>query len=208
MYCPGCGVGEDQLTQYCRACGTDLRAVRDGLARPDLDTASVASAREEIARAAAAKIKEGQWWQVGAIVPEVERLFESPEERRLRLQRSDEEKRLQRIRAGTVTAATGLGLVVLFLLLSLAQWNAVFLTGPSLLVFLIGIGVVINGLWFTVPKRPVPDRPLGRHGKDDLERATGSLDSGTHAAPLLSPSPISVTEQTTRHLSGGLAERP
>jgi hypothetical protein len=168
MYCPGCGVSEDQLVQYCRTCGTDLRAVRDGLERPGLDDASLASAREEVARAAAAKIKEGQWWQVGAIVPEVEKLFESPEERRLRLHRSDEEQRLRRIRAGTITASVGLGLVVLFLLLSLAEEKAFFLIAPSLLVFLIGLAVVINGLWFTVPKQSMPDRSLEWHRQDAL----------------------------------------
>lgn len=88
-------------------------------------------APEEIARAAAAKIRDGQWWQVGAIVPEVEKLFESPEDRRLRLIRSDEEQRLRRIRAGVVTAASGLGAVLLFLLRSLAQENAIFLIGPA-----------------------------------------------------------------------------
>jgi len=210
MYCPGCGVSEDQLVQYCRTCGTDLGAVRDGLERPGLDVASLASAREEFARAAAAKIKEGQWWQVGAIVPEVEKLFESPEERRLRLHRSDEEQRLRRIRAGTITALVGLGLVVLFLLLSLAEGNAFFLIGPSLLVFLIGLGVVINGLWFTVPKQSMPDRSLERHRQDAVE---GALRSVTGEQSELSGSPtsalpISVTEETTRHLSGGLVETP
>jgi hypothetical protein len=210
MYCPGCGVREDQLIQYCRTCGTDLRAVRDGLERPDLDAASIASAREEIARAAAAKIKEGQWWQVGAIVPEVEKLFESPEERRLRLLRSDEEQRLRRIRVGTITASVGLGLVVLFLLLTLAEGNALFLTGPSLLVFLIGLGVVINGLWFTVPKQSMPDRSLGWHRQDALEGTLRSVtgEQGELSASGPSAPPISVTEQTTRHLSGGLVETP
>jgi len=210
MYCPGCGVREDQLIQYCRTCGTDLRAVRDGLERPDLDAASIASAREEIARAAAAKIKEGQWWQVGAIVPEVEKLFESPEERRLRLLRSDEEQRLRRIRVGTITASVGLGLVVLFLLLTLAEANALFLTGPSLLVFLIGLGVVINGLWFTVPKQSMPDRSLGWHRQDAqegaLRRVTGEQGELSASGP--SAQPISVTEQTTQHLSGGLVQTP
>ena len=210
MYCPGCGVREDQLTQYCRTCGTDLRAVRDGLERPDLDAASIASAREEIARAAAAKIKEGQWWQVGAIVPEVEKLFESPEERRLRLLRSDEEQRLRRIRVGTITASVGLGLVVLFLLLTLAEGNALFLTGPSLLVFLIGLGVVINGLWFTVPKQSMPDRSLGWHRQDALEGALRSVTGEQRELSASGPSapPISVAEQTTRQLSGGLVETP
>ena len=210
MYCPGCGVREDQLIQYCRTCGTDLRAVRDGLERPDLDAASIASAREEIARAAAAKIKEGSWWQVGAIVPEVEKLFESPEERCLRLLRSDEEQRLRRIRVGTITASVGLGLVVSFLLLTLAEGKALFLTGPSLLVFLIGLGVVINGLWFTVPKQSMPDRSLGWHRQDALEGAMRSVtgEQGELSASGPSAPPISVTEQTTRQLSGGSVETP
>jgi hypothetical protein len=207
MYCPGCGVSEDQLIQYCRTCGTDLRAVRDGLERPGLDVASLSSAREEIARAVAAKIKEGQWWQVGAIVPEVEKLFESPEQRQIRLHRSDEEQRLRRIRTGTITASVGLGLVVLFLLLSLAEQKAFFLIGPSLLVFLIGLGVVINGLWFSVPKQSMPDRSLDRQDAPE-----GALRSVTAEQGNLSGSPhsalLSVTEETTRHLSGELVEAP
>src|SRR5437764_1387601 len=31
MYCPSCGSEERQASQYCRACGTDLRPVRIGL---------------------------------------------------------------------------------------------------------------------------------------------------------------------------------
>jgi len=210
MYCPGCGAREDQLIQYCRTCGTDLRAVRNGLERPDLDVASIASAREEVARATAAKIKEGQWWQVGALVPEVEKLFESPGERRLRLHRLDEEQRLQRIRAGTITASVGLGLVVLFLVLSLAEEKAFFLVGPSLLVFLIGLGVVINGLWFTVPKQSMADGSPEPYRQDALEGAlrSGPGEQGELSRSLPSALPISVTEQTTRHLSGGLVDTP
>src|SRR5215475_219402 len=198
MYCPGCGASEDQLIQYCRTCGTDLRAVRDGLERPGLDVASLASAREEIARAVAAKIKEGQWWQVGAMVPEVEKLFESPGERLMRLHRSDEEQRLRRIRAGTMTASVGLGLALLFLLLSLAEQNAFLLIGPSMLVFLIGLGVVINGLWFSVPKQSMPDGSLERHRQDALEGAKRNVtaEQGEPSASLPPALPISVTEET------------
>jgi hypothetical protein len=210
MFCPGCGVSEDQLIQYCRTCGTDLRAVRDDLQRPGLDVASLSSAREEIARAVAAKIKEGQWWQVGAMVPEVEKLFESPEERQLRLHRSDEEQRLRRIRVGTITASVGLGLVVLFLLLSLAEQNAFLLIGPSLLVFLIGLGVVINGVWFTVPKQAMPDHLLEGHRQEASEGSLRSVtaEQGKLSASPHSAQPISITEETTRHLSGGLVETP
>ncbi len=111
---------------------------------------------------------------------------------------------------GTITASVGLGLVVLFLLLSLAEGRALFLTGPSLLVFLIGLGVVINGLWFTVPKQSMPDRSLGWHRQDGLEgalrRVTGEQGELSASGP--SAQPISVTEQTTQHLSGGLVQTP
>ena len=53
MFCPSCGSEERQASQFCRACGTDLRAVHMGLERPDSITASAESAREEIGRAVA-----------------------------------------------------------------------------------------------------------------------------------------------------------
>ena len=78
MFCPGCGLKEDRPVQFCRACGADLRAVRETLERPEAAEPSVVAAREEVTRALAARIKEGEWWHVGALVPEVEKLFESP----------------------------------------------------------------------------------------------------------------------------------
>ena len=45
MFCPSCGSEERQASQYCRACGTDLRPVRVSLERPDSVTASAVSAR-------------------------------------------------------------------------------------------------------------------------------------------------------------------
>ena len=58
MYCPACGSEERQMSQYCRACGTDLRPIRVSLERPDSITASAVSAREDIGRAVAEKIRE------------------------------------------------------------------------------------------------------------------------------------------------------
>ena len=210
MFCPNCGEKENQLVQYCRTCGTDLRAVREGLERPDREAASIASAREEIARAAAAKIKEGDWWQVGAIAPEVEKLFESLQERHMRFRREDEQQRLKLLRGGTITAAVGLGMILLFLLLSLAQKNVVFLVGPSLIVFLVGLGVIINGLFFTVPKQTGPDHSLDGQKREILD---GLSSDSTVAPRALAPEqasflPLSVTEQTTRHLSGELVDAP
>jgi hypothetical protein len=207
MFCPNCGLKEDRTVQFCRTCGTDLGAVRDTLEQPNSVAASTAAVREEIARAAAAKIKDGQWWQVGAIVPEVEKLFESPEDRRLRLIRADEEQRLRRLRAGVVTAASGLGTVLLFLLLSLAQKNALFLIGPSLIVLLVGLGIVINGLVFTVPKQSALNCQPDENPRDRVDLLpSGAAKLGILSPPEPSLRPASVTEQTTRHLSSDLLD--
>ena len=58
MYCPSCGSEERQLSQFCRACGTDLRVVRNSLENPDAITQSAISARENIGMAVADKIRQ------------------------------------------------------------------------------------------------------------------------------------------------------
>jgi hypothetical protein len=212
MFCPGCGLNEERPVQFCRACGADLGSVRETLEQPDAPEPTVTAAREEIARAIAARIKEGQWWQVGSLAPQAERLFESPRERRERLRRQDEEQRLARLRGGTITAAVGLGLIMLFQLLRIMDDRAVILVGPSILVLLVGIGVILNGLLFTVPKSSkaldstpddsAPPRP-GDNTTSELDTPRGEL-----AAVDSSFIPVSVTEHTTQHLHGEAFKMP
>jgi hypothetical protein len=217
MFCPGCGLKEERAVQFCRACGADLGSVRETLERADAPEPSVTAAREEIARAIAARIKEGQWWQVGALAPEAEKLFESPRDRRERLRRHDEGQRLARLRGGTITAAVGLGLIILFQLLRVVDNRAVILLGPSILVLLIGLGVLVNGLLFTAPKgsRQLPDAAPDLL-PDDAPRPTLSdnstseldaprVESGPAHASFI---PASVTEHTTRHLRGEAVKAP
>ena len=90
MYCPSCGSEERQLSQFCRACGTDLRAVRAGLERAEAATDSAATARGEIARAVAAKIREVQGagelkTMAGDVLPKLAEFLETPEEKRLKV---------------------------------------------------------------------------------------------------------------------------
>src|SRR5436305_15084996 len=107
MFCPSCGSEERQASQYCRACGTDLRPVRVSLERPDSITASAVSARAEIGRAVAQKIREVEdardMPRVGEdVLRELEKFLESPEE-----------KRLRRLRAGRVRSSIGVALAIL-----------------------------------------------------------------------------------------------
>ncbi len=150
MYCPSCGSEERQLSQFCRACGTDLRIVRNSLENPDAITQSAVSAREHIGMAVADKIRQmssaKELKKVAEdILPPFEKFLESPEE-----------KRLRRIRAGVVTAAIGLGATIVTLLIALDKVDAFPFVTPALVTFLVGLGVIINGLLFTVPKKKLP----------------------------------------------------
>ena len=204
------------MSQYCRACGTDLRPVRVSLERPDSITASAISAREDIGRAVAEKIRgvddARDLKRVAEdVLPQIEKFLESPEE-----------KRLRRMRAGVVTAASGLGASLLaLLLLSISEGFKdpevtpvlVFFIGLGIVTFLIGLGLLLNGMLFTKPRKGLEDNSsdaraqslLDAAGAQQLRPAPERADmfrspttSDLAGAELRSGS--SVTEQTTRHL--------
>src|ERR1700687_3931017 len=180
MYCPSCGSEERQMSQYCRACGTDLRVVRTSLERPDSITASAVTAREEIGRAVAEKIREvddaHDLKRVAEdVLPQIEKFLESPEE-----------KRLRRMRAGVTTAAAGLGVSIAALLLLMVgsyfkdpeviPWLVLWV-GLGVVTFLIGLGLVINGRMLTQPRKELKDSSAEA-------QAQSHLDAG-HTPPLL-----------------------
>ncbi len=204
MYCPSCGSDERQLSQYCRACGTDLRAVRITLERPDAVTESAVSARDQIGRAVADKIRmtesASELRKVAEdVLPEIEKFLESPAERRLR-----------RLRAGTIMAFIGLGVMLGGIVVSVVAKEDLFvLVIPGFIALFIGLAIITNGLMFTVPGKKVPD-----HLSDALSQK--NLDSGTKASNVESTAlvpdaasndlkagergPLSVTEHTTHQL--------
>ena len=132
MYCPSCGSEERQLSQFCRACGTDLRVVRTSLERPDELTASAISAREEISKAFADKIRQLETGKdlehvAEDVLPQFEKFFESPEE-----------KRLRRIRAGVITASIGLGWSIVFFVMAMGKSDFLPFIAPGFITFLFG----------------------------------------------------------------------
>jgi len=200
MYCPSCGSEERQLSQFCRACGTDLRIVRSSLENPDVITQSAISAREHIGMAVADKIRQMSTAKdlervAEDVLPQFEKFLESPEERRLR-----------RIRAGIITAAIGLGATIVTFLMALDQMNIFPFITPALVTFLVGIGIVVNGLLFTLPRKRLPGDAY-----DALSQSL--LDSTSSRPPYEAPPPAgnltnellpagkpSITEHTTHHL--------
>jgi hypothetical protein len=210
MFCPSCGSEERQASQFCRACGTDLRTVRIGLERPDSITASAESAREEIGRAVAERIRQMEDAHTmerfaHAVLPKVEKFLESPEE-----------KRLRRLRSGTITALLGLAAGIPSLLFRsiahtyeaqiLLGWVIVF----ALITFATGLGLLINGLLFSKARKGIADRTADAHVQNLLDEGFVRTSAGSRTeahstlrAPttsnLVQP-PGSVTDHTTLHL--------
>jgi hypothetical protein len=186
-------VEDRQQGQFCRACGADLSAVRTSIGRAEAGGPAV-TAREEIGRAVAAKIRELRGAKelkkvVEDVLPEVEKFLETPQERRLR-----------RIRTGLVTAGVGLGATIFFMLVASTKDDAVPAIGVGVVAFLVGLAILINGWHFTA----------GAQGeaRDAAERERLREMLGPPAAEpveqprYLSP-PLSVVEHTTRNLEDG-----
>jgi hypothetical protein len=199
MYCPSCGSEERQLSQFCRACGTDLRVVRNSLENPDAITQSAVSAREHIGMAVADKIRQmstaKQLEKVAEdVLPHFEKFLESPEE-----------KRLRRIRAGVVTSAIGLGATIAVLIMVMDKIDLFPLITPALVTFLVGIGVIVNGLLFTLPRKQLPGDAYDALSQKVLDsggsRIPGQLTNELPTAPRLQTP--SITEHTTHHLKTG-----
>src|SRR5262245_11983161 len=150
MFCPNCGAEDQKQSQFCRACGIELRVVRTALQRPDAITTSAMTARDEIGRAIAAKIQELETADdlkevVEDVLPQVEKFLESPEERRLR-----------HFRQGILSATTGLGIMLCALLFGLFTNNdrvgmfSVFIAGGGIITFLVGLGLIVNARWLAM----------------------------------------------------------
>ena len=203
MYCPTCGSEERQHSQYCRACGTDLRAVRITLERPDAVTESAVSARDQIGRAVADKIRRtesaSELHKVAEdVLPEIEKFLESPAERRLR-----------RLRAGMIMAFIGLGVCVGGLVASIEDKDLSALVIPGLVAFFIGLAIMLNGLIFTVPRKQLADHTDDARSQQALDSAlklagvNNALPNPEAGTNELEPNPRtlpSVTEHTTHQL--------
>ena len=134
-------------------------------------------------------------------MPQFEKFLESPEERRLR-----------RLRAGVITAAIGFGASFITFVLAMDKLELIPIITPFFVTFLVGIGVIINGLLFTVPRKRLPgdvhdavaqsmlDASLNRGALYEAP-APQPANLTNELAPSVRPQPVSVSEHTTHHLN-------
>lgn len=178
--------------------------------RPDSITASAVTARQEIGRAVAEKIREvedaHELKKVAEdVLPQIEKFLESYEE-----------KRLRRVRAGVIVAASGVGSSILGLIMSAVlrgpdAESALIIIGLGAIAFAIGLALMLNGLLFTRPRKGVADHSADARLQNLLDTgyAPPQLRPGDEAQPTfraqttsnLAQAPgSSVTEHTTHHL--------
>jgi hypothetical protein len=132
------------------------------------------------------------------ILPPFEKFLESPEE-----------KRLRRIRAGVITAAIGLGASVVMLLMALDKTDFFPYITPAFITFLVGLGMVINGMMFTVPRKKLPGDAGDALSQKILDsgvsrpayEAPAPANLTNELAPAPKPQLTSITEHTTHHLN-------
>lgn len=168
--------------------------MRNALARPDQITKSAVSARDEIGRAIAAKIREARSPAELAtvaeeVLPQIEKFLESPAE-----------KRLRRMRVGMILSSIGAGAAIGISIASgfMSDKDVFFLAGLGVVCFFIGLGFILNGIFLTVPRTDLSDRSSDADSQRQIDVAKANTSDLVlpEATSLFS----SVTDHTTQHL--------
>ncbi len=196
MFCPSCGLEDTQSNQYCRSCGTDLGSVNTVLGTPRNSAGTTLKTRDEIGRALAAKIKQTESSEelstfAKKVLPDVEKFLETPEERKMR-----------RIRTGSITAFVGIGVAIGFFLASIfgADPEIVILSAMGLVAFCVGLALIINGRFFSVPDKAKEDQNSFLETADSGFQSLNPTTNDLLMPPAAKQEFSSVTESTTRQL--------
>jgi hypothetical protein len=194
MFCPQCGSNQSNELKFCKLCGANLQAVRQAVTT----------------RETGEKFDWSKTWVAEMFLSEGER---NKREEELERQRgiTPEIKRYNEIKAGVITSCVGVGLMIFLYVFmqgiisggkippdTAAIISRIWVAG--VIPLFVGIGLLINGVF--VSKKQVEavrqKRPAGSEaieGKIEPPALRSAETAG------LMPSDVSVTEETTRHLS-------
>jgi hypothetical protein len=131
MFCPSCGTETREAIKFCKKCGTNLKRVQGVMSKGG----------------AGNSVNWDQWW-----------IEEHQEKREQRKKKLPEEKRLEEIKAGVITASVGLALSIFLNLLFEAIASSV--GGPESIILqriwavglvplLVGLAIVFNGIFIS-----------------------------------------------------------
>lgn len=188
MFCPNCGIETREPLKFCKKCGINLIRVQSVIG------------------------KEGAGGKIANSPASWERLAmeEYQEERDRKRKKTPEEKRLEEVKGGVITASIGLGLMIFFNLLFDAIANTIqgpqaailrSLWGVGLVPFLVGLGFIFNGL--VVSKRLIEMKKQQHNSVPQSLFQTVPATSPVPQLPETSQAYIadhSITESTTTRL--------
>jgi hypothetical protein len=204
MFCPQCGANQSEELKFCKLCGANLQAVRQ-----------VVTTRETITTDD--KFDWSKTWVAEMFLSEAERKRRQQElkivEQELESQRgiTPEVKRYNEIKAGVITTCAGIGVAIFLFFLM----RGIILSGQNpphdepilgviwiagLIPILVGLGLIINGLFVSkkiveITRREMQRRTPDALGVNSIPRSLNSVDTSE-----ISPASFSVTEDTTKHL--------
>ena len=179
MFCPQCGAAQPDELNFCKACGAHLQAVRSALTKPTPDDDSLDWTKTWLAEAVMTR-----------------------DEKDRRRGMTPEMKRRREIKAGVITASTGVSLsIVLSVLMEAIVINGrlselaadilsrVWIVG--LIPIFVGLALIFNGTF-------ISKKNTLKAAADDDSEVAGLPGADTNELPPARP--FSVTDSTTRHL--------
>jgi hypothetical protein len=197
MICPRCSSNQTDNVKFCTFCGANLEAVREALALKDGER----------------KFDWSETW-----VAEMFRSGEIAQQRKLEMERrlgiTPEVKRYNEIKAGVIVSSVGVAVSIFLwffmqgVATSLPPNEAEIVTRvwvAGFIPFFVGLALIINGL--VVSRKQVEIIERERKRALSLENETPSLNAANPRTlrPAETnefiPTPFSVTDGTTRHLS-------
>ncbi|CAN5154672.1 hypothetical protein BH18ACI2_BH18ACI2_24950 [soil metagenome] len=198
MFCPQCSAIQTEELKFCKSCGANLQAVRQAVSLREPEE----------------KFDWSKTWVAEMFLSEGER---KKREQALEHQRgmTPEVKRYNEIKAGVITSCVGLGVMIFLYFLmqgiilsgqnppsDAAILSRVWIAG--VIPFLIGIGLMINGIF--VSKKLVEVVRKESSGKTKPAAVAGPKEEtgqyvlgSADTTEFVSPN-FSVTENTTKHL--------
>ncbi len=190
MFCPRCASNQSGEIKFCTSCGANLQAVRDALEQPGK------------------KFDWGDTW-----VAEMFMSGDAAEMRKREMERrmgiTPEVKRYQEIKAGVIVSSVGVALAIfLFIFMQGVAGNAepraaeiiTRLWIAGIIPFMVGLALIVNGL--VVSKKLVELAERSEQRPKPLEEGVSPRSLRAANTNEFIPTGMSVTEHTTKHLSG------
>ena len=195
MFCPRCGSNQSDDLKFCKVCGANLYAIKQVVSARETDEKfdwSKTWVAEMFLSADEHKRRKAEIERQSGITPEV--------------------KRYNEIKAGVIVSSVGVALAI-FLFIFMGGIIASGNVSPAaaqilsrlwvagVIPLFVGLALITNGV--VVSKKLVEAAKRGSQlGHEGLEGGANPRSLRSADTNEFLPSPFSVTEQTTKHLSG------